>query len=98
MPKYNRGGKSLKVGDIGRLSYTRQHLLLPGETLNASVTGNVRLAGLRQQTSVYLNAQLEAFVAPLRWYMDDFPQYIKEGVSTAVTIPTLTGDDRDWET
>lgn len=89
--KYDRGGKSLKVGDIGKLSVLRQHLMLPGERLNTSLRGNVRLSGLRQQTSVYLHAQIEAFAAPLRWYYSDFPEYLKEGLSTAKTIPTLTG-------
>ncbi len=92
--KYNRGGKSLKVGDIGRMSVLRQHLLLPGERMKTSIRGNVRLSGLRQQTSVYLNAQIEAFAAPLRWYYSAFPDYLQEGVSTAKTIPILTG--LDW--
>lgn len=87
--KYDRGGKTLKVGDIGRLSTIRQHLMLPGETLNASIRGNVRLSGLRQQTSVYLHASIEAFAAPLRWYWDDFTTYLHEGISTALSIPTL---------
>lgn len=87
--KYNRGGKSLKVGDIGRFSVLRQHILLPGERMKPSVQGNVRLSGLRQQTSVYLNADIEAFVAPLRWYWDDFPEYLMEGEATAKVIPTI---------
>ena len=90
MPTYNRGGKSLKVGDIGRLVCLRQHTLLPGETLNASIKGNVRLSALRQQTSVYLHASIEAFASPLRWFISDFPEYLQEGVSTAKTIPTET--------
>ena len=89
--RYNRGGKSLKVGDIGRFSCLRQHLLLPGERMNSSIRGNVRLSGLRQQTSVYLNAQIEAFAAPLRWYWDDFTTYLQEGAATALTVPVMTG-------
>lgn len=88
---YNRGGKSLLTGDIGRMKIMRQHLLLPGETMRPSLKGNVRLAGLRQQSSVYLHASIEAFAAPLRWYQSDFTDYIKEGVATAKTIDTLTG-------
>lgn len=91
--KMNRGGKSLKVGNIGCFSVLRQHLLMPGETLTPSIRGNVRLSGLRQQTSVYLHAKIDAFVAPLRWYQTDWPDYIKEGVSTAKTVATLTGTD-----
>ena len=91
--KYNRGGKSLKVGEIGRFSILRQNLLLPGERMNTSIRGNVRLSGLRQQTSVYLHAQIDAFAAPLRWYWDDFTDYLQEGISTVKTIPVLTGTD-----
>lgn len=83
----------MKVGDIGRFSCIRQHLLLPGERLKASIRGNVRLAGLRQQTSVYLHAQIDAFAAPLRWYYPDFVDYLQEGTTTAKTIPILTGTD-----
>lgn len=88
--QYNRGGKSLIAGDIGRYKILRQHLLLPGERLRTSVSGNVRLSALRQQTSVYLNASIEAFAAPLRWYYPNFPTYIQEGISTAETIPTVS--------
>lgn len=89
--RYDRGGKSLCVGDIGRFKILRQHLLLPGESLKTTVTGNCRLSGLRQQTSVYLHAQIEAYAAPLRWYFSGFPAYLQEGIKTATTIPTLTG-------
>lgn len=88
--RYNRGGKSLITGKIGRLNCIRQHILLPGERLNASIRGNVRLTALRQQSSVYLHAQIDAFAAPLRWYWSDFTDYIKEGVTTSHVIPTLT--------
>lgn len=89
--KYNRGGKSLCVGDIGRMKVLRQHILLPNERLDTSIRGNVRLSGLRQQTSVYLHASIEAFAAPLRWYWDEWTDYLQEGISTAKTVPTLTG-------
>lgn len=98
--QYNRGGKSLKVGDIGKMSILRQHILLPGEKMKTTIKGNVRLSGLKQQTSVYLNAGIEAFAAPLRWYYTGFPTYLKEGVTTAETIPVMTaptvGDEEEW--
>lgn len=59
--------------------------------MRPSIRGNVRLAALRQQSSVYLDAQIDAFAAPLRWYYTDFPDYLQEGVGTAKTIPVLTG-------
>lgn len=89
--KVNRGGKSLKVGDIGRFSILRQHILLPGERMTPKITGNVRLSGLRQQTSVYLTADIEAFASPIRHYQTDLPDYLQEGISTSKTIDTLTG-------
>lgn len=97
--EYNRGGRSLKVGDIGRLSCCRQHLIWPGERMRPAVRGTVRLSGLRQQTQVYLHARLDAFVAPLRWYWSDFPTYLKDGLTTSEVIPTLTGSwltQTDW--
>lgn len=90
MARYNRGGKNLSVGDIGRMKVLRQHLLLPGERLNASIQGNVKLSALRQQTSVYLHASIEAFASPLRHYWSDFPHYLQEGADTAKTIPIST--------
>lgn len=89
--RYNRGGKSLCVSEIGRMKTLRQFLMRPGERLtNPTITGNVRLSGLRQQTSIYLHAQLEAFAAPLRWYYPNFPTYLQEGLTTAEVIPTMT--------
>lgn len=87
---YDRGGKSIITGDIGRFKILRQHLLLPGETLRPSVAGNVRLSALRQQTAVHLNVSLEAFAAPLRWFYPGWTTYIQEGISTAETIPTVS--------
>lgn len=90
MQKYNRGGKTLCVGNIGKMKVLRQHILLPGERLKPSVKGHVKLSGLRQQTSIYLNAQIEAFATPVRWLDTNFPAYITEGVSTAQTLATMT--------
>ena len=90
--KTNRfGGKSLMAMDIGRMSVLRQGILLPGEVFKPHVQGNVRLSPLKTQTSVYLHARIDCFAAPLRWFWSDFPQYLREGPSTAVTVPTMTG-------
>ena len=91
MPKYNRGGKTMKAQDVGRMSVLRQHFLMPGERLQPSVTGNVRLAGLRQQTSVYLNARIECFATPIRWLWDQWPDYVKQGPTGVLTPPTMSG-------
>lgn len=88
--KYNIGGKTVETARIGKLVVLRQHLLWPGERLNASITGNVRLAALRSTSAVYLHAGIYAFAAPLRWYQLDFPDYIKEGRTTIKTIDQVT--------
>lgn len=101
MPRYNRGGKSLVCGDIGRLRCLRQHLLLPGERMQTSISGHCRLGGLREQTSVYLHSRIDAFAIPLRWLVPNFTDYIQEGLTTSHTIPTLTGTwttQPDWTT
>lgn len=86
--EYNRGGKSLKVGKIGKLSILRQMVLYPGDTLKTGLKGTFRLGPLRQQTSAYLDVRLEAFATPIRWLQTNFPDYLQEGVSTAKTIDT----------
>ena len=96
MPVYNRGGKSLFTGEIGKLRCLKQHILLPGERLSPMVRGNVRVAGLKQQTSVYLHASIEAFASPIRWFETDFPEYIKDGVSGVRTLSSLSGNP--WTT
>jgi len=91
--KYNRGGKTLGVGKIGRMKVLRQLILYPGEKLSLKLKGNCRIAGLRQQTSVYTHVKVDAFAAPLRWFYTAFPDYLKEGTATAKTIPVQTGTD-----
>lgn len=88
MPTYDRGGVSLKVGNIGKLSILRQIMLYPGETLKTKLKGHCSLSALRQQTSVKLDARMECFSTPIRWLQTDFPTYLQEGLSTAVTIAT----------
>lgn len=90
MPIYNRGGKSMMVGRIGKLNCIRQFVLLPGERLSMKMKGDVRLSPLKQLTSVNLDASIEAFAQPIRWLDDNFVDYIKEGQSTALNLPTIT--------
>ena len=89
MPMYDRGGKVLKTGKIGRVNILRQQMLLPGERLRASVNGGVRLTTLREPESVSIHARVDGFVQPLRWLWPEFVQYLKDGPSAAQTWPTV---------
>lgn len=89
----NRGGLTLKTGKIGRVNCLRQQVLLPGETVDIRLNGKVRLESLRERDSLRINAHLAVFATPLRWLWPEFPDYLKEGPDTAITMPTATDDD-----
>lgn len=93
MIKMDRGGQTLKTGKIGRMNVLRQNILLPGETVNARLTGSVRLESLRERDSLRINAQLVTFMTPLRWLWTNFPTYLREGPTTLETMPTVTVGD-----
>ena len=90
-----RGGHTLKTGKIGRVACLRQQLMMPGEKMNLSMQGSVRLEALRERDVMRINAHLATFMIPLRWLVSDWPQYCKEGVDTVVTIPTRSSNP-DW--
>lgn len=94
----NRGGDNISLGDVGRMACLRQVILYPGEKLTGRVKGHVKLSVLRQQTQASIDARIECFAAPLRWYWSGWPTYVKAGVSGAVTIPTLTWADKTEST
>ena len=85
----DRGGRVEKTGKVGRLNILRQQIILPGEVLMPSVEGEVRMTPMRERESVPIDARVEAFVSPLRWLWEDFPQYLKEGPATALTPPIV---------
>ena len=86
----DRGGQTLKAGKIGAVNCIRQQILLPGETANVSLKGNVRLESLRERDSLRINAHLGIFMTPLRWLWPEFPTYLREGPETTETVPTLS--------
>jgi hypothetical protein len=88
MSRAQRGGLTLKTGIIGRVNCLRQQVLMPGESMDISLNGNVRLESLRERDVMRVNAHLGIFMQPLRWCMSNFPTYLKEGPDTAETIPT----------
>jgi len=49
---YDRGGQTLKTGKIGRVNCIRQQMCLPGETIDISMKGSVKLESLRERDSM----------------------------------------------
>ena len=88
-----RGGQSLKTGKIGRANVLRQQMLAPGEVMNTSIRGKVKLETLRERDSLRINAHCATFITPVRWLFPQWPDYIKEGQDTVQSIPTVTGQD-----
>ena len=91
----DRGGTTVKTGKIGHVNCIRQQLLMPGERMNISINGSVRLETLRERDVMRINAHLGVFMQPLRWLVPELPDYIKEGPDTAITIPVLANEP-DW--
>lgn len=92
MSTSNRGGLTKKTGKIGRCNVLRQQIMMPGETMDLSVRGSVKLESLRERDPMRINAHLATFAQPLRWCFPNFPQYLKEGPDTAVTPPTRASE------
>lgn len=69
--------------------------MMPGETINISLEGSVRLETLRERDVMRLNAHLGVFLTPVRWVQTNFPTYMLEGPDTAETINTTSGED-NW--
>jgi hypothetical protein len=93
MTQVSRGGLTLKTGKIGRCNILRQQLLMPGERMNVRINGSVRLESLRERDVMRINAHLATFMTPVRWLQSDWPDYVKEGSDTTVTIPTVSETD-----
>lgn len=94
MSKVDRGGLSLKSGKIGRVNCLRQQMMMPGERLNANLSGSVRLETLRERDVMRINAHLGVFMTPLRWLWPEFPDYLKEGPDSAQVPPSFV--EADW--
>ena len=88
-----RGGLTLKTGKIGRVNCLRQQLVMPGEKLNISLNGSVRLESLRERDVLRIHAHLGVFMTPLRWLWPEFPDYLKEGPETAISPPYNSEDN-----
>lgn len=84
---HDRGGLTLKTGDIGKMNVLRQQVLLPGEVINTSIKGSVKLESLRERDSLRIHAHIAAFLTPIRWLWSDWPTYLREGPEGNLSIP-----------
>lgn len=89
----DRGGVVLKTGNVGHVNMLRQQMLAPGEVLNTSIRGRVKMESLRERDSMRIHAHLATFATPIRWLWSEWPDYIKEGPDTVRTPPTVNGQD-----
>ena len=96
MSRAKRGGLTLKTGNIGHVNCLRQDLMMPGERMDMRMSGTVKLETLRERDVLRIHAHLATFMTPLRWLEPTFPQFLKEGPDTAVTLGTATSDG-DWD-
>lgn len=94
MSRASRGGLTLKSGKIGRVNCLRQQLTMPGERINMSLQGKVRLETLRERDVFRINAHLGIFWTPLRWLWEGFPDYLKDGPNATNTSPQIF--DQNW--
>ena len=85
---YQRGGKVLKTGKIGRVNCLHQQFVRPGETIDIRWSGKVFMESLRERESVGMDVQLHHFYTPLRWLWPEFPDYLRDGPETSATYPT----------
>lgn len=90
MPRYDRGGVTMKTGRIGKLQVVRQQILAPGERINMDMRGACRLAPLRERESIRIHVRLDAFATPVRWLWPDITDWLKEGPATTKVWPTAT--------
>lgn len=91
MSRVKRGGLTLKTGKIGRVNCLRQQMMMPGERMNIRLNGSCRLESLRERDVLRINAHLGVFMTPLRWLWPEFPDFLKEGPTTAITPPIIAG-------
>lgn len=95
MSRAQRGGQTLKTGKVGRCNILRQQFMMPGETINARLKGQVRLETLRQRESLNINAHLGVFIQPVRWHVSGWDNIIKAGPET-FALPATTLNETDW--
>ena len=89
-----------QAGKIGRLQTLSVIPTLPGDSISISINGNTRLAGLRRSLITDASMDLFAFYVPHRHVYPGrgeenlWLKMIREGVTTNVTLPSTTLNER----
>ena len=89
MTAVSRGGQTLVTGKIGRVRCLRQQILMPGEKMNISMKGSVRLEALRERDAMRINAHLATFMIPIRWLWSNLPDCVKDGPTGTHAAPPM---------
>lgn len=74
-----RGGQVLSTGEIGLVKCLRQQKMLPGETIQGNILGDVKMEALRERNALRLNAHIGVFATPIRWLDSNWVSYVKAG-------------------
>lgn len=86
---FNRGGQILRTGRVGLVECIRQQMMVPGETIKATLKGSCRMEMLRERDALRIHAQLSVFMSPVRWLWSGWAQYLAEG-PTGATAPATS--------
>jgi len=70
MTTYDRSGYRVAALKIGGVKCLRQEIVLPGETWDSSVVGEIRLGALREQMTTDIHVGLYKFFCPIRYLVD----------------------------
>ena len=65
---------------------------MPGERMNISMNGKVRLETLRERDVFRINAHLATFMTPLRWLFPEWPDYVKSMGTPSIPVLGATPD------
>lgn len=92
MPVYDRGGKVMRPMKIGRWMALRQTWMAPGQTMQTSVTGEVRCAVLREQRASPLHIHMSRYFTPRRWLESDTFDWVVDDPDSGVDFEDTTTD------
>ena len=91
MPYYDRSGGNLTALKLGYVRCLRQEWLTAGEVYNGNLSGHLDMASLREPISTDVRCDLFVAWTPLRFLWDGWIDYLREGMDTNRTIPTMDG-------
>ena len=93
--RYDRSGFGLKALWLGRWSCLRQEVMTPGETISGAVMGAITFQALRAPIGIGLHVTMLTFFTPMRWLWSSWPDYVKQGVDGALSMPYSTWNPPD---